>query len=68
MKRSYIVQEPKRLDQIVWEVYGNLEQFEEVLEANPKLSKKMILQVGDVVHLPPKKQKPKIVEAKALWN
>ena len=68
MKRSYIVQEPKRLDQIVWEVYGSLERFEEVLEANPKLSTEMILKSGEVVHLPPKKQKPKIVEAKALWN
>jgi len=68
MKRSYIVQESKRLDQIVWEVYRDLEQFEEVLEENPKFSKKMILQAGEVVHLPPKKQKPKIVEAKALWN
>ena len=46
MKRSYIVQESKRLDQIVWEVYRDLEQFEEVLEENPKFSKKMILQAG----------------------
>jgi len=68
MKRSYVVMEPKRLDQIVWEAYGSLEQFEEVLEANPNLSRKLLLEPGDIVKLVPAKQKPRIVEEKALWN
>jgi len=68
MRRSYIVEFPMRLDQIVWEVYGSLEQFEEVLEANKELSRKIVLEPGDVVRLVPKRPKPNIVEEKALWK
>jgi|GEM_PF-349475 phage tail protein X len=68
MTHSYIVTDPKRLDQIVYEVYGDLEQFEEVLEANRELLKKLILEPGDIVRLVQKRKKPEIIEEKALWK
>jgi phage tail protein X len=68
MTHSYIVTDPKRLDQIVYEVYGDLEQFEEILEANRELLKKLILEPGDIVRLVQKRKKPEIIEEKALWK
>jgi phage tail protein X len=48
----YIVQEPIRLDSIVYEHYGNLDVLVEVLEANSQYLTKYILDVGDKVILP----------------
>lgn len=42
----------ERLDQIIYSNYGTLEAFEQVLEANPHLLKKEILEIGDIVYLP----------------
>ncbi|WP_419782332.1 phage tail protein [Malaciobacter marinus] len=63
-----VVQENKRLDEIVFSHYGNLDHFDDVVEVNEKLSLKTILELGDEVYLPEfqKKQKEQIVQA--LWS
>ncbi len=63
------VAENKRLDQVVYEKIGSLDNFEEILELNKHLVKKEILDIGDIVYLPEYKQdEEKIVKEKALWN
>jgi len=63
------VTENKRLDQIVYEQLGSLDNFEEILELNKHLIEKDILDIGDIVYLPEPKQKDeKIVKEVALWN
>ena len=63
------VTENKRLDQIIYEKLGSLNNFEEILESNKHLVKKEILNIGDIVYLPEYKQnEEKIVKEKALWN
>lgn len=42
----------QRLDEIVYEQYGTLEFMEIVLENNPHLTTKLVLNIGDVVYLP----------------
>lgn len=42
----------ERLDQIIYSNYGTLEVFGQVLEVNPHLLKKEILEIGDIVYLP----------------
>lgn len=60
--------ENKRLDQVVYENLGTLDNFEEILELNKHLIEKEILDIGDIVYLPePAQEDEKIVEEKALW-
>jgi hypothetical protein len=60
--------ENKRLDQVVYENLGTLDNFEEILELNKHLIEKEILDIGDIVYLPePVQTNEKIVEEKALW-
>ncbi len=61
--------ENKRLDQVVYENLGNLDNFEEILELNKHLIEKDILDIGDIVYLPEPTQtdNEKILEEKALW-
>jgi len=62
------VTENKRLDQVVYEQLGNLDNFEEILELNKHLIEKDILDIGDIVYLPePKQEDEKIIKEKALW-
>jgi len=63
------VTENKRLDQIVYEQLGSLDNFEEILELNKHLIEKEILDIGDIVYLPEPipTDDEKIVEEKALW-
>jgi len=63
-----ITQENTTLDKVVFEHYGSLEHFDDVVEVNEKLSLKTILELGDEVYLPEfeKKQKEQIVQA--LWS
>lgn len=42
----------QRLDEIVYKEYGTLEFMEIVLENNPNLTTKLVLNIGDVVYLP----------------
>jgi len=51
MQTQYLVKYSTRLDEIVYEVYGNLNLFEAVLEKNTHLQDKNILEAGDIVSL-----------------
>jgi len=60
--------ENKRLDQVVYENLGSLDNFENILELNKHLIEKDILDIGDIVYLPELKQEnEKIIKEKALW-
>lgn len=63
----YIVTLPTTLDKITYQFYNSLSNFKEVLEANPNLKNKIILEVGDTVNLPilEKKQEESV---KRLWD
>ena len=62
------VTENKRLDQVVYEQLGSLDNFEEILELNKHLIEKDVLDIGDIVYLPePKQEDEKIIKEKALW-
>ena len=60
------LKENKRLDQVVYDYYGNVDNFEEILELNKHLIEKVILDIDDVVYLPDITT-GKIVEEKSLW-
>ena len=63
------VTENKRLDQVVYDNLGSLENFEEILEINKHLIEKEILDIGDIVYLPePTENREKVVKEVALWN
>jgi hypothetical protein len=63
------VAENKRLDQVVYEHLGSLDNFEEILELNKHLIDKMILDIDDIVYLPePKITDEKIIKEVSLWN
>jgi hypothetical protein len=63
------VAENKRLDQVVYEHLGSLDNFEEILELNKHLIDKMILDIDDIVYLPePKITDEKIIKEVALWG
>ena len=63
------ITENKRLDQVVYENLGTLDNFEEILELNKHLIEKDILDIGDIVYLPePTKTDEKIVKEVALWD
>jgi len=63
------VTENKRLDQVVYENLGSLDNFEEILELNKHLIEKDVLDIGDIVYIPETipTDDEKIVEEKALW-
>lgn len=63
------VTENKRLDQVVYENLGALDNFEEILELNKHLIDKIILDIDDIVYLPePKITDEKIIKEVALWG
>ena len=63
------VTENKRLDQVVYDNLGSLENFEEILELNKHLIEKEILDIGDIVYLPePTENSEKVVKEVALWD
>ena len=63
------VTENKRLDQVVYEILGSLDNFEEILELNKHFIEKDVLDIGDIVYLPETipTDDEKIAEEKALW-
>lgn len=71
MQTQYLVKYSTRLDEVVYEVYGDLKLFEAVLESNPHLHDKNILEADDIVYLVevPKttNSKSKEENIKALW-
>lgn len=66
--KAVIVQENKRLDEIVFSHYGNLDHFDDVVEANEELALKTILELGDEVILPEFEEKKKEQSVPALWD
>lgn len=64
---KYTVTQNTTLDKVIYQFYKNLDDFKVILEANPNLKNKVILEVGDVVNLPilEKKQEGKV---KRLWD
>ena len=66
--RQIIAQKGDRLDQIVYKEYGTLKVIDKVLEANPQLKSKVLLEDGDIINIPiitiPKES---IKEVQALW-
>lgn len=65
---AVITQENKRLDEIVFSHYGNLEHFDDVVEANEELALKTFLELGDEVILPEFEEKKKEQSVPALWD
>ena len=59
--------EPKRLDTIVYEHYGSLDNLEDVMVENKQYLNKSILDVGDMVELPIYAVK-KENNGEALWD
>lgn len=64
---KYTVTQITTLDKIVYQFYKNLDDFKLILEANPLLKNKLILEVGDVVNLPILEKKQE-VKVKRLWD
>ena len=63
MTKIYIAKDGDRLDTIVYNHYGHLRFFEQVLSLNPKLA--ATLKAGDKVLLPEIKERTK--EQNKLW-
>lgn len=66
--KTFLAQKGDRLDQITYSEYGTLKIFDKVLEANPHLMTKVILDDNDTVNIPViqiKKEATK--EVKSLW-
>lgn len=63
MTKTYIAKDSDRLDTIVYNHYGHLRLFEQVLALNPKLG--ATLKAGDKVFLPEIKEKAE--EQNKLW-
>ena len=51
MSNQYSVKYSQRFDEIVYQVYGNLDLFEELLSINTHLLDKMYLDTGDIINL-----------------
>ncbi len=57
-----------RLDEVVFQHYGNLENFDLILENNPKLASKDVLVPGTEITLIELEEKSNINEVKTLWD
>lgn len=64
---KYTVTQNTTLDKVIYQFYKNLDDFKVILEANPLLKNKVILEVGDVVNLPILEKKQE-VKVKRLWD
>ncbi|WP_294962639.1 tail protein X [Sulfurimonas sp.] len=62
-----IIQEQK-YDETVFKHYGNLDNFETVLEVNKHLVHKHVLEVGDQVEFPVFEESSKEIKIQALWD
>lgn len=61
-------QEGERLDQITFREYGTLDVFDKVIEANPDLTSKLVLEHGDKVNIPiVEYERYTAKEVKTLW-
>lgn len=57
-----------RLDEVVFQHYGNLDNFDLTLENNPKLASKDVLVPGTEITLIELEEKSNINEVKTLWD
>ncbi|MCT7405604.1 tail protein X [Aliarcobacter cryaerophilus] len=64
---KYTVTQNTTLDKVIYQFYKNLDDFKVILEANPNLKNKVVLEVGDVVNLPILEKKQE-VKVKRLWD
>jgi len=64
---KYTITQKTTLDKVVYEFYKNLTFFKDVLEANPHLKYKLILEVADIVNLPTLNNKEK-TSIERLWD
>lgn len=64
---KYTVIQSTTLDKVIYQFYKNLDDFKVILEANPNLKNKVVLEVGDVVNLPILEKKQE-VKVKRLWD
>ena len=71
MSNQYLVKYSQRFDEVIYEVYGHLDLFEEVLSLNPHLLDKMHLEAGDAVTLieiePSTEKTPKEENLQSIW-
>jgi len=71
MSNQYLVKYSQRFDEIVYQVYGNLDLFEKLLSLNTHLLNKMYLEKGDTINLievePTTKTTPKEENLKSIW-
>lgn len=65
MKKIYALN-GERLDQIVFREYKTLKYFEKVVESNPHLKNKVLLDEADFIYLPKIKEENKI-KMDSLW-
>ncbi len=63
-----IIQQPKRLDEIVFSHYGTLKVLESVIEDNQHLVNKITLDIGDEVVLNEFETNEKESNSKTLWD
>ena len=63
-----VLTQEQRLDEVVFQHYGNLDNFDLILENNPKLANKDILEAGTEVELVELEEKSNINEVKTLWD
>lgn len=64
---TYPAQSGDRLDQIAYQEYSTLDHFDKVIEANPHLVKKPLLEDNDIVNLPELEQPKQEIKVKTLW-
>ncbi len=65
---KYTVTQSTTLEKIVHQFYKDVSKTPQVLEHNPKLKNKLILEVGDIVNLPVLKEKKSKESVKRLWD
>ena len=65
---TIVLTQEQRLDEIVFQHYGNLDNFDLILENNPKLASQDILAPGTKVNLVEVEKKSSINEVKTLWD
>lgn len=65
--KKILATEKERLDEIVYREYKTLEVFEKVLEHNPHLTSKIILNMGEIVNLPIISIKKENEKEESLW-
>lgn len=64
---TYIAKDQEHLDTVVYNRYKTLKVFETILQVNPHLLTKRLLDAGDQVLLPSLNLPPQENQVEALW-